>query len=90
MNKNEHPAIVDDRAPEAGTPKNTKRNNAFDYDRHIVDRVDESIWSALYAGHFRLATRCLRCGRWLVDGQSKRRHYGAVCALKAATEGSAQ
>lgn len=59
----------------------------FDFDRHIVDSVDESIWRAVYNGEFRLAVRCDVCGRWLTDGRSKRVHRGPRCAEKAATHG---
>jgi hypothetical protein len=34
----------------------------FDYDRLIVDRVDDSIWQALFDGHFRLAVPCESVG----------------------------
>lgn len=55
----------------------------LDYDRRVVDGVDRSIWQALYNGHFRLAVRCERCGRWLTDGRSKKRRHGSRCAAKA-------
>lgn len=58
----------------------------FDFDKHIVDRVDESIWRAVYNGQFRLAVRCERCGRWLTAGQSKRNRLGAHCKSKAARQ----
>jgi hypothetical protein len=59
----------------------------FDYDKHIVDRVDDSLWRAVFDGHFRLAVRCKVCRRWLVDGRSKRAQCGPRCAAKAkATE----
>ena len=55
----------------------------FDFDQRVVDRVDESLWRAVYNGHFCLATRCLRCGRWLTANASKRAHLGRVCAAKS-------
>lgn len=67
------------KAPLQSNPAHVDLN----YDRHIVARVDESIWAALFNGQFRLAIQCRRCGRWLVDARSKRRHYGATCAAKA-------
>ncbi|WP_370332602.1 DUF6011 domain-containing protein [Mycolicibacterium hippocampi] len=57
-----------------------------DFDRKIVDRVDESLWQALFDGHFRLGVKCERCGRWLYDGRSKKRGLGAHCAAKAVGE----
>lgn len=57
----------------------------FEFDRRVVDQVDWSIWRAIYNGEFRLACRCRRCGRWLTDGTSKRRHLGPVCAGKVVT-----
>lgn len=62
----------------------TDRADTFDFDKHIVDRVDESLWRAVYNGQFRLAVRCERCGRWLTAGASKRNRIGAHCATKAA------
>lgn len=55
----------------------------FDFDKNIVDRVDESIWAAVFNGHFRLAVRCDVCGRWLTAGSSKKAHRGPRCAQKA-------
>jgi hypothetical protein len=57
----------------------------FDFDRHIVDRVDESIWAALFDGHFRLAVRCDVCGRWLTANTSKKADRGPRCAAKVVT-----
>jgi hypothetical protein len=64
--------------------QHTAPESDFDFDRHIVDRVDESIWRALFDGHFRLAVRCDVCGRWLTAGASKRAHRGPRCRAKAA------
>jgi len=55
----------------------------FDYDKHIVDRVDDSLWRAVFDGHFRIAVRCDVCGRWLTAGTSKRAFRGPSCATKA-------
>jgi hypothetical protein len=63
-------------------PDSTDGNDEFDYDKQIVDRVDESLWRAVYNGSFRLAVKCDRCGRWLTDGHSKRDRLGPVCAAK--------
>jgi hypothetical protein len=57
----------------------------FDFDKRIVDRVDESLWRAVYNGQFRLAIKCERCGRWLTAGKSKRNRIGAHCASKTVT-----
>jgi hypothetical protein len=71
-----------------GRPSTTDQftSSAIDFDiaKRVADQVDWSIWRALYAGEFRLAVPCRRCGRWLVDGRSKRRHYGPRCAALAA------
>ena len=65
-------------------PQSTAAAKAdFDYDRHIVDRVDESIWAASFDGHFRLAVRCDICGRWLTATTAKKAHRGPRCARKA-------
>lgn len=70
------------------TPESTATEvTEFDFDRHIVDSVDESIWRAVYNGEFRLAVRCDVCGRWLTDGRSKRAHRGPRCAERAADRG---
>lgn len=66
--------------------QSTVSRSEFDYDRSIVDRVDESLWRAVYNGEFRLAVRCSRCGRWLCDGRSKRAGMGPRCAAKAVTQ----
>lgn len=72
---------------EAGSASDsTAGGGGFDLDKKIVDRVDESIWAAIYAGHFRLGVKCERCGRWLYDGRSKKRGMGVHCAAKAAAE----
>ena len=61
------------------------RTADFDFDQHVVDRVDDSLWWAVRAGHFRIARRCDLCGRWLTDPESKRAGRGPRCAKKAAT-----
>ena len=73
-------------APEAAALNSNTATEEFDYDKSIVDAVGKSLWEAIFDGEFRLAVKCRRCGRWLVSGASKRRHYGPVCALKAARE----
>jgi hypothetical protein len=65
------------------TTQSTPTATEFDYDRHIVDSVDDSLWRAIFDGHFRLAVRCKVCQRWLVDGRSKRAQCGPRCASKA-------
>lgn len=62
--------------------QNTAAEDAFDFDRRVVDQVDTSIWRAVYNGEFRLAVRCKCCQRWLTDGRSKRAHLGPRCAAK--------
>jgi hypothetical protein len=82
------PAPPQDRPSEHHTnaAQSTANNDDFDFDRRVVGQVDWSIWRAIYNGEFRLACRCRRCGRWLTDGTSKRRHFGPTCAAKAVTE----
>lgn len=63
----------------------TNRKPTFDelgFDKAIVDAVGRDIWAALFDGHFRLAVKCRRCGRWLTHGTSKRNHLGPSCATK--------
>jgi hypothetical protein len=52
-------------------------------DREIVGSVDESIWRALFDGHFRLAVPCEICGRPLVTLASKMARRGPRCAASA-------
>lgn len=54
----------------------------FDFDKRVADQVDWSIWRAIYNGHFRLAVKCERCGRWLTAGSSKRNRLGSHCKAK--------
>lgn len=65
----------------------SKRHADFEYGKHILSGVEKTLWAAVFDGDFRIAVRCRRCKRWLVDGKSKRRHYGAVCAAEAAADG---
>jgi hypothetical protein len=58
-------------------------NSDFDFDQQVVAQVDKGLWEAIYAGDFRLAVPCSRCGRWLTAGPSKRARCGAHCAAKA-------
>jgi hypothetical protein len=60
----------------------------FDYDKRIVDRVDESIWRAVFNGQFRLAVKCDMCGRWLTAGTSKKAHRGPRCSEKNQSSGA--
>ncbi|WP_099319530.1 DUF6011 domain-containing protein [Mycobacterium ostraviense] len=59
-------------------------------DRHdplsAEDRADLDVLIAAAERGYRLATRCLRCGQWLVAPSSVRRHLGPVCAAKAAAD----
>ncbi|KAA1243634.1 hypothetical protein F0Q45_25495 [Mycobacterium simiae] len=50
------------------------------------DRADLDVLIAAAERGYRLATRCLRCGQWLVAPSSVRRHLGPVCAAKAAAD----
>jgi hypothetical protein len=84
VKKNERRATVKvNPAPAADTRQNTATVLPLDVSRTVTAQVDWSIWKALYDGKFRLAVPCRRCGRWLVDGRSKRRHYGPRCAALA-------
>lgn len=49
------------------------------------DRADLDVLIAAAKRGFRLATRCIRCGQWLVAPSSVRAHMGAVCRSKAAS-----
>ena len=82
------PAVTDRATSTTATVDASKSNGAtdtFDYDQHIVDGVDRSIWAALFNGHFRLAVQCDVCGRWLTADSSKRAHRGPRCAARAVT-----
>ncbi|WP_364298384.1 DUF6011 domain-containing protein [Mycobacterium colombiense] len=46
------------------------------------DRADLDVLVAAAERGFRLATRCLRCGQWLVAPSSVRTHLGPVCRSK--------
>lgn len=50
------------------------------------DRADAAVVAAAAARGFRLATRCLRCGQWLVAAESVRTHLGPVCRAKAVAD----
>jgi hypothetical protein len=67
----------------ADTSNDTPSLDEFNFDRQIVDRVDQSIWHALFNGDFRLAVRCDTCGRWLTSSASKRAHRGPRCSARA-------
>lgn len=89
MRKKEKHRIQTDPAlstPPSDKSKSTDQADEFDFDRHIVERVDESLWRAVYNGEFRLAVKCDRCGRWLTAGASKRNRLGAHCASKTADQ----
>lgn len=91
MTKSRRPAPATETGSHVTATNESKSTAAeiteFDFDRHIVDSVDQSIWRAVYNGEFRLAVRCDVCGRWLTDGRSKRAHRGPRCASKAADHG---
>jgi hypothetical protein len=65
------------------TTPNLTPNDDFDFDQQVVAQVDKGLWEAIFAGDFRLAVPCSRCGRWLTAGPSKRARCGAHCAAKA-------
>lgn len=92
MRTSRKPAPPQDRpsGKDITTAKDTADAADFAFDRHIVDRVDESIWRAIYNGEFRLGVPCERCGRWLYQGRSKKRGMGEHCAAKAAAEAVAE
>jgi hypothetical protein len=46
------------------------------------DRADLEVLIAAAERGFRLATRCTRCGQWLVAPSSVRQHLGPVCAKR--------
>ena len=50
------------------------------------DRDDLDVLIAAAERGFRLATRCIRCGQWLVAPPSIRAHMGAVCRAKVAAK----
>lgn len=72
--------------PPSDTADHTATADALAADKAAVAEVDASIWSAIYAGQFRLAVRCDICGRWLTAGRSKRAHRGPRCAAKVVAE----
>lgn len=73
------------------SPGNTTNADQFTarwhHDRHepltVEDRADLDVLIAAAERGFRLATRCIRCGQWLVAPSSVRAHMGAVCRAKA-------
>lgn len=70
--------------PPSAAEQSTAGVADFDFDKSVVDAVNKELWAALFDGHFKLGVKCQRCGRWLFDGRSKRRGYGAHCAKLAA------
>lgn len=76
------PALI---SPPSDTTESdsTADRDQFDFDRGVVDAVNRDLWAAIFDGHFRLAVKCRRCGRWLTDGRSKRNHMGPRCAQAA-------
>lgn len=58
------------------------RHGDNDADIALVGGVNADLWAALFAGQFRLAVKCDRCGRWLTAGPSKRAGIGAHCAAQ--------
>lgn len=66
--------------PPSDTADSTAETRNLDFEKHIVSRVDASIWTALFNGEFRLAVRCRRCQRWVTSDRSRRAHMGPRCA----------
>jgi hypothetical protein len=69
------------------TPNNTSASDSshgsdIELDLTLVG-ANADIWAALFAGEFKLAVPCSRCGRWLVNNDSKRAGIGAHCAAQA-------
>jgi len=50
------------------------------------DRADLAVLEAAAQRGFRLATRCIRCGQWLVAPTSVRAHLGPVCRTRGVAE----
>ena len=50
------------------------------------DRADIDVLVAAAERGFRLATRCIRCGQWVVAPSSVRAHMGPVCRAKVVAE----
>jgi len=50
------------------------------------DRADLAVLEAAAQRGFRLATRCIRCGQWLVAPSSVRAHLGPVCRTRGVAE----
>lgn len=48
------------------------------------DRHEAAVLAAAADLGYRLATRCLRCGQWIVAPKSVAAHMGPVCAAKVA------
>lgn len=86
MNENERRRTMTvTTAPEADE-NNSNANGDNGFAPHIGDAIARGIWEGIKAGDFRLAIKCRRCGRYLVDSASKRRHLGPTCAVKVAAE----
>ncbi|MGV0991099.1 MAG: DUF6011 domain-containing protein [Mycobacterium sp.] len=86
---NEKRQAVSDPAPSTSLTDEVNSTNAttdFEDDRRAVADVNDSLWNAIYAGTFRLAVRCKRCGTWLTNSRSKRHGLGPTCARKAVTD----
>ena len=70
----------------APTSNTTGKDNTHGTDTELdltLVGANADIWAALFAGEFRLAVPCSRCGRWLVNNDSKRAGIGAHCAAQA-------
>jgi hypothetical protein len=61
---------------------NSTHGSDIELDLTLVG-ANADIWAALFAGEFKLAVPCSRCGRWLVNNDSKRAGIGAHCAAQA-------
>jgi hypothetical protein len=69
----------------ARKPAARNRTSAYQFSRDphepvtAEDRLDAKVLAEAQARGFRLATRCTRCGQWVVAPTSVRLHMGPVC-----------
>ncbi len=71
--------------PPSATAKDTACRAEDGYQAPTVDdRLDAQVIAAAKARGFRLATRCTRCGQWVVAAESVAAHMGPVCRAKVA------
>jgi hypothetical protein len=81
-------------APPQNRPSRNNPNGAaqftapWGHDHHepltADDRADIDVLIAAAERGFRLATRCIRCGQWLVAPSSVRAHLRPVCRAAVA------